>query len=67
MPIVKEVRLAGGWRAVVLTGLGFALAAWPVYQHSKAGPSKTDPYAVAKKKAREDRLKWMESDEMPLK
>lgn len=50
-----------------MTAIGFALAAYPVYQHSKADPNAGNPYAAAKKKAREEKLRWMESDEMPLK
>jgi hypothetical protein len=67
MPVVKEIRTAFSGRAAVLTALGFALAAYPVYQHSKVDPSAGNPYAAAKKKAREEKLRWIESDEMPLK
>lgn len=68
MPLVKEVRLAGSWRRIaLLSGIGFSLAAWPVFMHARSGPNPNDPYVVAKKKAREDRLRWIESDEMPTK
>lgn len=67
MAFVKEVRSAFSKKAALLTAIGFALAAYPVYQHSKADPNAGNPYAAAKKKAREEKLRWMESDEMPLK
>jgi hypothetical protein len=68
MAFVKEVKLAGSQRKVaVLTLLGFAMAAYPVWQHRNAPAEKRDAYAQAKKKSREDRIKWIESDEMPLK
>jgi len=67
MPFVKEVRLAGSqWRMALLTSLGLALAAYPVYKHSQAGADQ-HAYAAAKKKARAEKLAWMESDEMPAK
>jgi hypothetical protein len=63
-----SVRLAGSqWRMLLLTGLGLAAAAYPVYLHSQAGVDKRDAYAASKKKTRADKLRWMESDEMPLK
>lgn len=68
MPFVKEVRLAGNpWKMLALTGLGLALAAYPVYKHSQAPSAQRDMYAASKKKARADKLAWMESDEMPEK
>lgn len=67
MPILKEVRIVGNpWKMLALTGIGFALAAYPVYQHSKQA-DKGNMYAASKKKARADKLAWMESDEMPVK
>lgn len=67
MPVVKEVRLAGNPRKMaVLTFIGLALGAYPVYKHSQA-PDKGNMYAASKKKTRADKLAWMESDEMPAK
>jgi hypothetical protein len=68
MPVVRELRLAGSQgKMLLLTGLGLALAAYPVWAHSQSGSDKRDAYAAAKKKTREDRLRWIESDEMPAK
>lgn len=67
MPLVKEFRSAFNKKAAVLTALGFGLAAYPVYEHSKVDPNAGNPYAAAKKKAREEKLRWIESDEMPLR
>lgn len=67
MPLVKEIRFVFDRKAAALIAIGFGLAAYPVYQHSKVDPNAGNPYAAAKKKAREEKLRWMESDEMPLK
>ncbi|KAF8069619.1 CDC20-2 [Scenedesmus sp. PABB004] len=68
MPLVKEIRTAGSqWRVAALVLGGFALAAWPIYSHrTNPDPTHRDMYAAAKKKARDEKLAWMESDEMPL-
>lgn len=67
MPFVKEVRYAGNpWKMLALTTIGLAIGAYPVYKHSQA-PDKGNMYAASKKKARADKLAWMESDEMPAK
>lgn len=67
MPFVKEVRLHGSqWKMALLTAVGLAVGAYPVYKHSQA-PDKGNMYAASKRKARADKLAWMESDEMPAK
>jgi hypothetical protein len=65
----KEVRTATPqWRVLLIFGIGAALAAWPVYMHAQGGGGeRTDAYAAAKKKTRDDKLRWMHSDEMPSK
>jgi len=64
----KEVRTATPqWRVLLIFGIGAALAATPVYMHAQGGATRTDAYAEAKKKTRDDKLRWMHSDEMPSK
>jgi hypothetical protein len=64
----KEVRTATPqWRVLLIFGIGAALAAAPVYMHAQGGGTRTDAYAAAKKKTRDDKLRWMHSDEMPSK
>jgi hypothetical protein len=56
------------WRVALLVGAGFALGALPVAMHamnSKEGVE--SPYAASKKRQREERFAWYESDEMPPK
>jgi hypothetical protein len=68
MGLFKQVKSATPqWRVLLLAGAGFALCAWPVYQHSKSPSGVENPYAAAKKRAREERFAWMTSDEMPEK
>jgi hypothetical protein len=63
----KEVRTATPqWRVLLIFGAAAAMAAAPVYMHSHGG-ERSDAYAAAKKKTREDKLRWMHSDEMPSK
>jgi hypothetical protein len=67
----KEVRTATPqWRVLAIFGVAAALAAAPVYMHSRpreGGGARSDAYAAAKKKVRDDKLRWMHSDEMPSK
>jgi hypothetical protein len=64
----KEVRVATPqWRVLAIFGVAAALAAAPVYMHAQAGSGRVDAYAAAKKKTRDDKLRWMHSDEMPAK
>ena len=68
MPVFSEFKVWGNQRKVALIlGVGLALAALPVYLHSKAPKERSDHYAAAKKRTREQRLHWMHSPEMPTK
>lgn len=67
MMFFKEVRTATPqWRVLAIFGVAAALAAYPVYSHAQGGGG-SDAYAAAKKKTRDDKLRWMHSDEMPSK
>ena len=66
MNIFTEIKVAGNQRRIaVLVGIGFVLGAIPVYMHSRGPPEKRDAYHAQKKRQREQRLAWMQSDEMP--
>jgi hypothetical protein len=69
MMFFKEVRSATPqWRVMLIFGAAAAMAAAPVYMHAQGGGGeRSDAYAAAKKKTREDKLRWMHSDEMPSK
>lgn len=55
------------WRVALLVGVGLAIAAVPVYMHSRRPEGVENPYAASKKRVRDERFAWYLSDEMPSK
>jgi hypothetical protein len=54
-------------RVALLVAAGFALGAAPVLMHSRRPEGVEHPYAAAKRRTREERFAWYQSDDMPSK
>lgn len=54
-------------RVLLLVGVGLGLCAVPVAMHSRQPQGIENPYAASKRRQREERFAWYESDEMPSK
>jgi hypothetical protein len=64
---VGTFKPASQWRVAVMVGVGLALAAVPVWMHSRAREGVVNPYAAAKQRTRDERYAWYQSDDMPTK
>ena len=54
-------------RVLLLVGVSLGVCAVPVIMHSRRPEGVENPYAASKRRQREERFAWYESDEMPSK